>query len=192
MVVFTTPGPSTTPSAEASDVDCHRHGPWDSLRLTSLSCLFNGLFRPTTKKTSTHYRLFVRTIHQWPIDSNHQSPVTREPFLISERRHGTRFKSSFLSSFNPDSKVYEANMGPTWVPSAPGGPYVGTMNLAIREAINKQQRLSLTTNQELDYATIRITFQQWCIIIVVRKKHKSVYIFEAWFLRVKQYFGWYS
>ena len=31
-----------------------------------------------------------------------------------------------------DSKVHGANMGPTWVLSAPGGPHVGPMNLAIR------------------------------------------------------------
>ena len=34
---------------------------------------------------------------------------------------------------NLDNKVYGANMGPTWVLSAPGGPHVGPMNLAIRE-----------------------------------------------------------
>ena len=32
----------------------------------------------------------------------------------------------------PDSKVRGANMGPTWVLSAPDGPHVGPMNLAIR------------------------------------------------------------
>ena len=32
----------------------------------------------------------------------------------------------------PDSKVHGANMGPTWVLLAPGGPYVGSMNFAIR------------------------------------------------------------
>ena len=31
-----------------------------------------------------------------------------------------------------DSKVHGANMGPTWVLSAPEGPHVGPMNLAIR------------------------------------------------------------
>ena len=31
----------------------------------------------------------------------------------------------------PDSKVHGANMGPTWVLSAPDGPHVGLMNLAI-------------------------------------------------------------
>ena len=34
---------------------------------------------------------------------------------------------------NPDSKVHGANMEPTWVLSAPDGPHVGPMNLAIRE-----------------------------------------------------------
>ena len=34
---------------------------------------------------------------------------------------------------NRDSKVHGANMGPTWVLSAPDGPHVGPMNLAVRE-----------------------------------------------------------
>ena len=32
----------------------------------------------------------------------------------------------------PESKDHGANMGPTWVLSAPGRPHVGPMNLAIR------------------------------------------------------------
>ena len=32
----------------------------------------------------------------------------------------------------PDSEVHGANMGPTWALSAPDGPHVGPMNLAIR------------------------------------------------------------
>ena len=35
----------------------------------------------------------------------------------------------------PYSKVHGANMGLTWVLSAPDGPHVGPMNLAIREYI---------------------------------------------------------
>ena len=35
----------------------------------------------------------------------------------------------------PESKVHGANMGPTWVLSAPDGPHVGPMNLAIRGLI---------------------------------------------------------
>ena len=34
--------------------------------------------------------------------------------------------------YYPDSKVHGANMGPTWVLSAPYGPHVGPMNLVIR------------------------------------------------------------
>ena len=34
---------------------------------------------------------------------------------------------------SPDSKVHGANMGPTWVLSAPDGPHDDPMNLAIRE-----------------------------------------------------------
>ena len=34
----------------------------------------------------------------------------------------------------PDNKVHGASMGPTWVLSAPDGPHVGPMNLAIRDA----------------------------------------------------------
>ena len=33
---------------------------------------------------------------------------------------------------SPDSKIHGANMGPTWVLSAPDGPHVGAINLAIR------------------------------------------------------------
>ena len=33
----------------------------------------------------------------------------------------------------PDNKVHGANVGPTWVLSAPDGPHVGPMNLAIRD-----------------------------------------------------------
>ena len=32
----------------------------------------------------------------------------------------------------PDSQIHGANMGPTWVLSAPDGPHVGPMNPAIR------------------------------------------------------------
>ena len=43
------------------------------------------------------------------------------------------YRSGPLTSWksNPDNKVHGANMGPTWVLSAPDGPHVGPMNLAI-------------------------------------------------------------
>ena len=38
----------------------------------------------------------------------------------------------FLKKSHPDSKIHGANMGPTWVLSAPGGSHVGPMSLVIR------------------------------------------------------------
>ena len=49
---------------------------------------------------------------------------------------------SFVSSTHivcqliPDNKVHGANMGPTWFLSAPRGPHVGPMNLAIRDTMD--------------------------------------------------------
>ena len=50
----------------------------------------------------------------------------------------TKFDTKTRSSGNqyPDSKGHRANMGPTWVLSAPDGPHVGPMILAIRVLIN--------------------------------------------------------
>ena len=42
-------------------------------------------------------------------------------------------KYEAMCQVNPDSKVHGANMGPTWVLLAPGGPRVGPMNFAIGE-----------------------------------------------------------
>ena len=44
--------------------------------------------------------------------------------------------------YNPDSKVHGANMGPTWVLSAPDGPHVGPMSLAINVVIQEYGGLS--------------------------------------------------
>ena len=41
-----------------------------------------------------------------------------------------------FSHYYPDSKVHGANMGPTWVLSAPDGPHVGPMDLTIRVYFN--------------------------------------------------------
>ena len=51
--------------------------------------------------------------------------------LLSFRKAGNDNTNHFQAI--PDSKVHGANMGPTWVLSAPDGPHVGPMNLAIRE-----------------------------------------------------------
>ena len=45
----------------------------------------------------------------------------------------------------PDNKVHGATMGPTWVLSAPDGPHVGPMNLAIRGVLRAGQPVTVET-----------------------------------------------
>ena len=45
-----------------------------------------------------------------------------------------------LTVTSPDSKVRGANMGPGWVLSAPDGPHIGPMNLAITVATTKHSK----------------------------------------------------
>ena len=51
-------------------------------------------------------------------------------YRLSRSEYG---RTEQLSYDNPDSKIHGSNMGPTWVLSAPDGPHVGPINLAIRE-----------------------------------------------------------
>ena len=68
-------------------------------------------------------------------------------FIIYCAESGHEIMESFVCSYklvislgvicglwlrDPDNKVHGANMGPTWVLSAPDGPHVGPMNFAIR------------------------------------------------------------
>ena len=43
-----------------------------------------------------------------------------------------KYVPSSVDRYYPDSNVLGANMGPTRVLSAPDGPHVGPMNIAIR------------------------------------------------------------
>ena len=62
----------------------------------------------------------------------------RRQTIIGNNHNGLICQHCFMWWFGielrpyPDSKVHGANMGPTWVLSAPDGPHVGHMNLAIR------------------------------------------------------------
>ena len=69
----------------------------------------------------------------------------------------------------PDSKVHGANMGPTWVLSAPGGPHVGLMNLAIRDVIAMLLsgwcgKLCQNRSHSFDWiaGTIKQNMWRWC------------------------------
>ena len=57
--------------------------------------------------------------------------------MICMYKHLNWFYGQYNRIHNiPDDKVHEANMGPTWILSAPDGPHVGSNNLAIRDVNN--------------------------------------------------------
>ena len=58
----------------------------------------------------------------------------------------------------PDGKVHGANMGPTWVLSAPDGPHVGPMNFAIRDFT---VMVGVLFNPRMGLPSLKISFL-WC------------------------------
>ena len=72
---------------------------------------------------------------------------------------------------NPDSKVYGANMGPTWVLSAPDGPHVGPMNLAIRECLMYTPGIYV-----IIYGNTILTEDWWQLIV----QGGATLLFMAW------------
>ena len=70
----------------------------------------------------------------------------------------------------PDSRIDGANMGPTWVLSAPGGPHVGPINLVNRVMLVKQpwktelisrasaaEEITLNDTDKINYQTTSTT-----------------------------------
>ena len=78
----------------------------------------------------------------WYFDTSVIYPQWRRgvKFVMICEKEARNCKTQLLSivskvqiHINPDNKVHEANMGPTWVLSAPDGSHVGPVNFAIRE-----------------------------------------------------------
>ena len=86
--------------------------------------------RSKMKHLHPHYsrNMAIRILRQsfavgsWYVMDMYNVPCPVSNLPPTCRRHGSTI---------PDSKVHGANMGPTWVLSAPGGSHVGPMNLAI-------------------------------------------------------------
>ena len=68
-------------------------------------------------------------------------------YVVSNKIPRVAFPSPWNSHSDkknsPDNKVDGANMGPTWVLSAPGGPHVGPIDLAIRVPLSTLARCCL-------------------------------------------------
>ena len=87
-----------------------------------------------------------------------------------------------LSSFTiPDSKVHGANMGLTWVLSAPDGPHVGPMNLAIRDVLLIALLCIVTTACGMEVYLIKtIPKRSTYVLIAHYKVFLLVCIFVTW------------
>ena len=57
-------------------------------------------------------------------------------YIFRIKLYDNWYYHTFIPTMIPDNKVHGANMGSTWVLSAPDGPHVGPMNLAIRDIPN--------------------------------------------------------
>ena len=125
---------------------------------------------------TTSLWVIIRYYQYWPVPSGIQSVISQvHPYI-------TATNVSLIDALIPDSKVHGANMGPTWVLSAPDGPHVGPMNLVNRDitqsishrisiwfvvpllllvfgCINGIQLPILPTNQDVKYECFHWAFQ---------------------------------
>ena len=74
----------------------------------------------------------------------------------------------------PDSKVPGANMGPTWVLSAPDVPHVSPMNLAIRVSMYRE---SHHKDEMTDISSLEWEFLNWWYILFMLKCPQGIFIF---------------
>ena len=106
--------------------------------------------RPRCIRSGENEMLYNRWISRWKRTKNHREPI---PPSIQDAHQSGRWDIHWLPYYrvlvllalqphqlewkraNTDSKIQWANMGPTWVLSAPDGPHVGPINLAIRECL---------------------------------------------------------
>ena len=60
----------------------------------------------------------------FPTDSTCKNWKWHSRYVVTHWHHADQYY--------PDNNIHGANMGPTWALSAPDGPHIGPMNLAIR------------------------------------------------------------
>ena len=116
---------------------------------------------PFTLSTAQNHYIWQH--HHWPMffflsfKSSHHNSHQQSQSSPSPHPSCNTVKRCFSTVFTiryPDSKVHMANMGPTQVLSAPGGPHVGPMNLAIRATNGSSIRSYLFQLQCLTFDTL--------------------------------------
>ena len=112
-----------------------------TLSVTPMLVCFSNLVR-TFYVASTRSRRIMRILPPCTNKQLHEQNLSRRKFefwCVSRKVKwchiyiGFCWYVSVVLFTAPDSKVHGANMGPTWVLSAPDGSHVGPMNLAIRD-----------------------------------------------------------
>ena len=88
--------------------------------------VFPSLYTPANPYKHAYFCVIKRL---WIQDKKHIHMLSS---LLSVPSDGFVAHLSCLLETVPDNKVHGANMGPTWVLSAPERPHVGPMNHAIR------------------------------------------------------------
>ena len=90
----------------------------------------------------------------------------------------------------PDNKVHEANMGPTWVLSAPDGPHAGPMNIAIRVYAfspvvpSDGTKFPMNTSREMVNAFLHIccTETEFSFVSIGICIHKTLLVSQLWMI----------
>ena len=87
------------------------------IELIQPGCLFKVMRNHDTRRTTFHTKHLHTYSHIWLV------------YRISE----STTPATSMDKTIPDSKVHGANMGSTWVLSAPDGPHVDPINIALRD-----------------------------------------------------------
>ena len=114
----------------------------------------------------------IRGITLYIIHKLYEAMCVQRALWVYEFRQLTWIKDHLV--LISDSKIHGANMGPSWVLPAPGGPHVGPMNLAIWVCCSytHRRRFSLW-----DWNTRKISYiQGWKQVMSTPVKlHTTVY-----------------
>ena len=81
-------------------------------------------------------QLFLLSLSHVGVRTDQWLPVHCNMALSSDN-HSVKAFFWFCADNTPYSKVHGAYMGPTWGRQDPGGPHVGPVNFAIRDAFVK-------------------------------------------------------
>ena len=84
--------------------------------------------------------------------------------------------TAFFRQVSPDTKVHGADMGPTWVLSAPDGPHDGPVNLSFRVTVYLWGPGLYTTLTKIRSESMTV-LSLWAIVRTVQSSNLSLMVF---------------